>query len=492
MLQIFAWISQTYFRNSESYLSPNFYSSPIQLLVCSVSFVLLGVWPLLWGGNYDQIPKNQIFKPRHILSFCFASLLLFQTIVMMLNKSLPFKSFSLFNSLTCTSAERKGWLKTSLHTCVLYELLAIYGLQYLGFALWFFSLNFMQKHFVRFFVGVCCSMCIVDTVLFYYITPSGGDDDVFASILLSNLPAMVSGFAIVVLAVFECMRLYSARKAQQQLQDDAKLYTDQWEEELKNSPEAITNLDKVLQVFKDVNDVAFVNTSFWNVEKKPAQSQATIDELFDDADLLSAPFQDLISCWMNGSSNIADFCEEKHAYDFSMSEKLRDLGTANIGPIKQIKRSIAKIHRSYNGKFRLLTDLVRCSIDFKSLDGLVTFLDEFSKKCAVGSDQLAGEAVEGRVLRILRLRNRFNTRINAETQLLGGYRDIGMKLQIGFTLMANGDVKFVPCSQWSDKSCKFKIKFMVVELQLRLQNMITEDFKELHARYVQCRDLLSL
>ncbi len=118
-------------------------------------------------------------------------------------------------------------------------------------------------------------------------------------------------------------------------------------------------------------------------------------------------------------------------------------------------------------------------------------------------------------MRILRLRNRFSDQINADTQLLGGYRDIGMKLQIGFTLMANGDVKFVPCCQWSDKSSNFKviylsflficdytsktpnhcfaqIKFMVVELQLRLKSMIAENFKELHARYVQCRDLLSL
>ena len=119
------------------------------------------------------------------------------------------------------------------------------------------------------------------------------------------------------------------------------------------------------------------------------------------------------------------------------------------------------------------------------------------------------------MLRILRLRNRFSTQIIADTQLLGGYRDIGMKLQVGFTLMANGDVKFVPCCQWSDKSSSFKVlylsfllicdytsknpnhcfaqvKFMVVELQLRLKSMIAGNFKELHARYVECRDLLSL
>ncbi len=125
-------------------------------------------------------------------------------------------------------------------------------------------------------------------------------------------------------------------------------------------------MDAVLKVFEPVNDVAFLNTSFWNFQKnriaQPAQSQATIDELFDDADLLSAPFQDLISCWMNGSSNIAEFCDEKYVHDFSMGAELRLLGKANIGPIKQIKRSIAKIHRSYNGKFRLLTDLVSACV----------------------------------------------------------------------------------------------------------------------------------
>ncbi len=121
------------------------------------------------------------------------------------------------------------------------------------------------------------------------------------------------------------------------------------------------------------------------------------------------------------------------------------------------------------------------------------------------------------ILRVLRLRNRFSDKIDAESQLLGGYRDIGIKMQVGFKMMPNGDLKFVPCCQWAEKSCKFKvsfclllqhlhlwrcfqksnhcfaqIKFMVVELQLRVGKMIPADFKELHARYVQCRDLLSL
>ncbi len=130
-----------------------------------------------------------------------------------------------------------------------------------------------------------------------------------------------------------------------------------------NSIPKTDKLDKVLEAFKDVNDVAFLDNSFWKFRRDPiavpTQSQETIDELFDDADLLSAPFQDLISCWMNGSSNIADFCDEEFEQDFSFGEEMRSLGKFNVGPIKQITRSIAKIHRSYKGKFNLLTDLVR-------------------------------------------------------------------------------------------------------------------------------------
>jgi len=33
---------------------------------------------------------------------------------------------------------------------------------------------------------------------------------------------------------------------------------------------------------------------------------------------------------------------------------------------------------------------------------------------------------------------------------------------------------------------------MVVELQLRHEGMLPENFKELHARYVTCRNMLSL
>jgi hypothetical protein len=67
---------------------------------------------------------------------------------------------------------------------------------------------------------------------------------------------------------------------------------------------------------------------------------------------------------------------------------------------------------------------------------------------------------------MLRLRNRFSVdEMRAETQLLGGYRDIGLKLQVGFAMMPNGEVRFIPCCQWSDKSFKFKVIFFSFALE---------------------------
>lgn len=211
-LCIFAWISHTYYL--ESWFTPNFFANPLELMICAGACSVVGVWPLVLGGNYDQIPKNQLFKPRHIFSYCFAAVFLVQSIVFMLSKSIPFESFSLFNSLQCSSADKKGWLQITLETCVIYELVAIYLLQYLGFALWFVSLNFYQKHFVQVFVVVLCCMCIVDSIFWNYLTTAQtAEEDAFASILLQNIPAIITVSSLCVLATFEGMRFYSSQQA---------------------------------------------------------------------------------------------------------------------------------------------------------------------------------------------------------------------------------------------------------------------------------------
>jgi hypothetical protein len=220
LLWLFAWISHTFF--PESYLSANFWRSPLSLMVLSFSAIAIGVWPLLLGGNYDNIPRNQRFKPRHILSCAFALLCLVQTIVLMLEKSLPFESFSIVNSHQCKSAQQKNWLQTSMSTCVFYELFAIYVLQYFGYILWFVSLNFFQRYFLRIFVISSCIMCVMDIIQDRYITVAdvSDADDLFASYLLSALPMILSGFLTALLMSFEVLHLLNVHKARRELKDD--------------------------------------------------------------------------------------------------------------------------------------------------------------------------------------------------------------------------------------------------------------------------------
>ena len=220
-LCLFAWISNPFF--TENYLVANIWYNPLELMVLAIMFILIGVWPLLLGGNYEKIPRNRLFKPRHIVSCAISILVLLQTIIMMLNKSLLFESFSFSNSLQCRAAQEKNWLRTSMNFCVVYELICVYGLQYLAFILWFVSLNFFQRYFLRTFCVSIFSVSIAGIILNKFVTVSDANQNSFYADFFSNLPLVISVCMVFVQMVFEAMRLYNAHNAQRALQQDTKM-----------------------------------------------------------------------------------------------------------------------------------------------------------------------------------------------------------------------------------------------------------------------------
>jgi hypothetical protein len=224
VLCLFAWVSHTFF--PESYLTSALWSNPLELMILSISSVSLGIWPVFLGGNYENIPRNRFFKPRRLLSWSIVLLFLAQTIVLMLNKSLPFDSFSFGNSHLCEAAREKNWLRTSMNFCVFYELVAIYGLQYLGFLIWFITLNFYQKYFLRSFVVSACSMCTVDMIMYRCITVAHvqNSDFSFASQMLSAIPSIISVALLCLLICFEVLHFMNSRKARQKLKEDTEEY----------------------------------------------------------------------------------------------------------------------------------------------------------------------------------------------------------------------------------------------------------------------------
>jgi hypothetical protein len=185
------------------------------------------------------------------------------------------------------------------------------------------------------------------------------------------------------------------------------------------------------------------------------------------------------------------------------------------GPVKQVTRSISKTVRSYRGNFRLLTDLVRATIEFASFDDIRSFLLALHEKslsspedfasfwpsddvslhepspCA-GNFELRSRSI---VMQILRIRNRFDPSPDYKKHLFGGYRDISLKVKMAFICLPSGSnsdlVKFVPMSRWRNPGTKR----LVFEIQLHHQQMklgFSEADKEKHHRkYEQSRDLIN-
>jgi hypothetical protein len=215
----------------------------------------------------------------------------------------------------------------------------------------------------------------------------------------------------------------------------------------------------------------------------------------------------LCLCASQGSSKqkLCSFVQEHDIHAFTICGLDRMPTTCLPGPVKQITRAISKTNRSYRGDFRRLTDLVRSTIVFKSFSDIQNFLqllrehalcscDDTSQTLGRANEPSSG-ACEGQlVMQIIRIRNRFDPSASKH-QLFGGYRDIALKIKMGFTFMSSnsnsGRVKFVPVSRWGDSH----VKRLIFEIQLHLDGMQLDDAASSgkhHQIYVQCRNLLSV
>ena len=201
--------------------------------------------------------------------------------------------------------------------------------------------------------------------------------------------------------------------------------------------------------------------------------------------------------------------QEQDIDAFTICGLERMLTTCLPGPVKQITRAISKTNRSYRGDFRRLTDLVRSKIVFKSFSDIQNFLQLLCEHALCSCDDIgvplsqtlgrANEPLSGTcegqlVMQIIRIRNRFDPSASKH-QLFGGYRDIALKIKMGFMFMPSnsnsGRVKFVPVSRWGDS----QVKRLIFEIQLHLDGMQLDDAASSgkhHQIYVQCRNLLSV
>jgi hypothetical protein len=201
------------------------------------------------------------------------------------------------------------------------------------------------------------------------------------------------------------------------------------------------------------------------------------------------------------------FVQEQHLDDFTLSGLENVPSKCFPGPVKQITRAISKTTRSYRGNFRRLTDVVRTKIVFQKFSDIQVFLQLLHQRalCSPSADichllrrdclNISDATDSSQIMQIMRIRNRFDPSIRRE-QLFGGYRDIALKIKMGFTCVQSYSpadyVKFVPLSQWRNAN----VKRLVFEVQLHLAGMQLDDGAEgaavHHEVYVQSRNLLSI
>jgi hypothetical protein len=163
------------------------------------------------------------------------------------------------------------------------------------------------------------------------------------------------------------------------------------------------------------------------------------------------------------------------------------------GPVKQVTRAISKTVRAYRGNFRRLTDVVRTTIVFQSFSDIQKFLEALrSKSCMCPEDD---KDLSNKIMDILLVRNRFDAKLKCGNQLYGGYRDILLKIRMGFacvrTASAADCVKFLPKNRWRQdaKTLVFEIQLHHKELQLGDND---SDKEKYHDKYVKSRDYMSI
>jgi hypothetical protein len=200
------------------------------------------------------------------------------------------------------------------------------------------------------------------------------------------------------------------------------------------------------------------------------------------------------------------FVQEQHLDAFTLSGLENVESNCFPGPVKQVTRAISKITRSYRGNFRRLTDLVRTKIVFRKFSDIQFFLQLLQDRALSSREdtsewrrhaQRLNTSTQhfSQIMQIMRIRNRFDPAIRGD-QLFGGYRDLALKIKMGFACIQNHSaadfVKFVPVSRWRDSN----VKRIIFEIQLHMAALQLEDVGDggamHHDVYVESRNLLSV
>ena len=282
------------------------------------------------------------------------------------------------------------------------------------------------------------------------------------------LHPIISILSISSFAFLRYQRYKSLKEAADLVKEDAERYDQVWEQFESGKGDSLHSIETTVAAIRDLanKDSAFLRNQGQGEEasgsqllrkytaetrqvlegamlaagmRRPRQRIDDLFVLFVQAHALSEHFQALVNTW-------------SRAPEGSSTE----FGAVNVHdcPPKRLSRAIEKLHRSYGGDGGRLIDLVRSSITFGDMNGLVACLQRI-----VADHRVA----------ILGCKNRFTPSYNSE--ISAGYRNLSLSLVIvdEFTM-------------------ERRIETHVCELQLGLR--VLDELKNDggHQRYVQWRN----
>ncbi len=309
-----------------------------------------------------------------------------------------------------------------------------------------------------------------------------------------------------VLAITETLRFYGSLQALQITKRDSITNAKHWQHVLADSK---SDLEQMAQQLYDSFDSSVLDRSSdlgkygsaASVTKRPAPIQQPIrdfDELYTVASVVNNTFQTWVESFFGSDTPSSTFLYvDEHDNIEHLHQHLRFEsfhGIVSRGPVKLPERAIAKViprlihlisfafsspicqvYRTYRGNVSLITDIVRCSVQFETVAEMRTFVSnwimkyglacrsskqvgwlttmrneireffrifgEYYRRAAPTPDASDAAADDVRytmitpvpedfkLFEICRIRNRFDPNL---IDAPGGYRDIAFKLKMGF------------------------------------------------------------
>jgi hypothetical protein len=277
----------------QPFLSVSFVVNPLFWYCFSAALFSLATWPFVFGGSIFRVPSTS-FKPRKIAAAALLFFPVLSTITVTYIKAGYFEDMSFRNSVHCDALLESGALNVSFDLCYLYEVLVIFPVQLATFCVCSALVYMKQELAFRAFLFTA-AMC-VSVFLGFTFMSSLKNLNPIRLLCAGSLAACFCYFI-----VFEGLNMYSKRKASQLLKVDELLYSKKWDSLMKSSFLDATNLSEFIEThFREVLDK---NLGFQWFSRRPhvVQEHTSIDNLFDDVELVDVAFQNLVQCWLKVS-----------------------------------------------------------------------------------------------------------------------------------------------------------------------------------------------